>query len=89
MSTRFNRRRMLAGMAALPALALLGCEYDRTTANPVNTVGTLDFGNRLRIPAMAASSIAEEKCPRVPAERDRRNGRIPPRHGNADLVLYR
>jgi bilirubin oxidase len=60
MYTRFNRRRMLAGMAALPALALLGCEYDRTTANPVNTVGTLDFGNRLRIPAMAASSIAEE-----------------------------
>ena len=34
---------MLAGMAALPALALVSCAFDRTTANPISTVGVLDF----------------------------------------------
>jgi FtsP/CotA-like multicopper oxidase with cupredoxin domain len=60
MPTRFSRRSMLAGMAALPALALVGCESDRTTADPISTADTLDFGNRLRIPALAASSLAED-----------------------------
>ena len=50
MSARLSRRTLLAGAAALPTLALLGCEYDRTTADPINTVDTLDFANRLRIP---------------------------------------
>ena len=58
--TPFSRRRMLAGMAALPALALVGCGFDRTTANPISTVDMLDFGNRLRIPGLAASRVAED-----------------------------
>jgi FtsP/CotA-like multicopper oxidase with cupredoxin domain len=60
MSTRFTRRSVLAGVAALPALALVGCESDRTTADPISTVDTLDFANRLRIPALAAFSVAED-----------------------------
>jgi len=60
MPTRFTRRSLLAGMAALPALALVGCESDRTTADPISTVGTLDFANRLRIPALAGSSVDED-----------------------------
>jgi hypothetical protein len=60
MSTRFTRRSVLAGMAALPALALVGCESDRTIADPISTVDTLDFANRLRIPALAAFSVAED-----------------------------
>ena len=60
MSTPFSRRRMLAGMAGLPALALVGCGFDRTTANPISTVNMLDFGNRLRIPGLAASRVAED-----------------------------
>jgi FtsP/CotA-like multicopper oxidase with cupredoxin domain len=60
MPTRFSRRSMLAGMAALPAVALVGCEYDRTTADPISTVDRLDFANQLRIPALAASSLAED-----------------------------
>ena len=60
MFTPFSRRRMLAGIAALPALALVSCGFDRTTANPISTVGMLDFGNRLRIPGLAASSVAED-----------------------------
>jgi FtsP/CotA-like multicopper oxidase with cupredoxin domain len=60
MPTRFTRRSMLAGMAALPALTLVGCESDRTTADPISTVDTLDFANRLRIPALAASSAGED-----------------------------
>jgi FtsP/CotA-like multicopper oxidase with cupredoxin domain len=60
MPTRFSRRSMLAGMAALLALALVGCESDRTTADPISTADTLDFANRLRIPALAASSLAED-----------------------------
>jgi FtsP/CotA-like multicopper oxidase with cupredoxin domain len=58
--TPISRRRMLAGMAALPALALVGCGFDRTTANPISTVDLLDFGNRLRIPGLAASRVAED-----------------------------
>ena len=50
MSARLSRRTLLASTAALPTLALLGCEYDRTTADPITTVDTLDFANRLRIP---------------------------------------
>jgi FtsP/CotA-like multicopper oxidase with cupredoxin domain len=60
MSRSFTRRHMLAGMAALPALALVGCGFDRTTADPISTLNTLDFGNRLRIPGLATSRIAEE-----------------------------
>ena len=57
MSARLSRRTLLAGAAALPTLAMLGCEYDRTTADPINTVDTLDFANRLRIPALAHSEV--------------------------------
>jgi FtsP/CotA-like multicopper oxidase with cupredoxin domain len=60
MSRSFTRRRMLGGMAVLPALALTGCGYDRTTANPISTVDTLDFANRLRIPGLAASTVADD-----------------------------
>jgi len=48
MSARISRRTVLAGLAAMPALALVGCEFDRTTAGPISTVDTLDFSNRLR-----------------------------------------
>ena len=57
MSARLSRRTLLAGTMALPALALLGCDYDRTTADPINTVDTLDFANRLRIPPPAHSEV--------------------------------
>ena len=60
LSTSFSCRRMLAGMAALPALAVVGCGFDRTTANPISTVDMLDFDNRLRIPGLAASRVAED-----------------------------
>jgi FtsP/CotA-like multicopper oxidase with cupredoxin domain len=60
MSSSFSRRRMLAGMAALPALAVVGCESDRTTADPISTVDRLDFANRLRIPGLADSRITED-----------------------------
>ena len=48
MFARLSRRTVLAGLAAMPVLALVGCEYDRTTAGPISTTGTLDFANRLR-----------------------------------------
>ena len=57
MFARLSRRTMLAGLAAMPVLALVGCEYDRTTAGPISTAGTLDFANRLRIPALAESTV--------------------------------
>ncbi len=57
MSARLSRRTLLASTAALPTLALLGCEYDRTTADPITTVDTLDFANRLRIPTLAQSEV--------------------------------
>jgi hypothetical protein len=57
MSSRLSRRTLLAGVAALPALAVLGCESDRTTADPISTVNTLDFANRLRIPELADSTV--------------------------------
>jgi FtsP/CotA-like multicopper oxidase with cupredoxin domain len=63
MSARISRRALLAGLAALPALpaltalTLVGCEVDRTTAAPLSTVDTLDFSNRLRIPALAESTV--------------------------------
>lgn len=57
MSGRISRRTVLAGLAAMPALALVGCGFDRTTAAPISTVDTLDFSNRLRIPALAESMI--------------------------------
>ncbi|HJV12985.1 MAG TPA: copper oxidase, partial [Propionibacteriaceae bacterium] len=57
MSGRIGRRTVLAGLAAMPALALVGCGFDRTTAAPISTVDTLDFSNRLRIPALAESMI--------------------------------
>ena len=57
MSACLSRRTLLAGLAAMPALALVGCGYDRTTAAPISTVDTLDFANRLRIPALAESIV--------------------------------
>jgi FtsP/CotA-like multicopper oxidase with cupredoxin domain len=57
MSARISRRTLLAGLAAMPALTLAGCELDRTTAGPLSTVDTLDFSNRLHIPAMAGSRV--------------------------------
>jgi FtsP/CotA-like multicopper oxidase with cupredoxin domain len=57
MSARISRRTLLAGLAAMPALTLVGCEFDRTTAAPISTVDTLDFSNRLRIPALAKSTV--------------------------------
>jgi hypothetical protein len=51
MSARLSRRTLLAGLAAVPALALVGCDDDRTSAAPNSTAGTLDFANRLRIPS--------------------------------------
>ena len=57
MSARISRRTLLAGLAAMPTLALVGCEYDRTTAGPISTTDTLDFANRLRIPALADSTV--------------------------------
>ena len=57
MSARISRRIVLAGLAAMPARTLVGCEFDRTTAGPLSTVDTLDFGNRLRIPALADSTV--------------------------------
>jgi FtsP/CotA-like multicopper oxidase with cupredoxin domain len=47
-------------MATMPALAFVGCESDRTTTDPVSTIDTLDFANRLRIPGLAASTVAED-----------------------------
>ena len=47
MAASLSRRTLLAGLAALPALALMSCEYDRTTARPISTTNTLDFANRL------------------------------------------
>jgi len=57
MFARLSRRSLLAGLAAMPAVTLMGCESDRTTAAPMSTVGTLDFSNRLRVPALAQSTI--------------------------------
>jgi FtsP/CotA-like multicopper oxidase with cupredoxin domain len=60
MSARISRRTLLAGLAATPALTLVGCEFDRTTAGPVSTVDTLDFANRLRIPGLADSTVDDD-----------------------------
>jgi hypothetical protein len=60
MSARLSRRTLLAGLAAMPALALLGCDDDRTSAAPISTAGTLDFANRLRIPAPAESTMDDD-----------------------------
>jgi FtsP/CotA-like multicopper oxidase with cupredoxin domain len=57
MSARISRRTLLAGLAALPALTMAGCEFDRTTAALISTVDALDFSNRLRIPALAESTV--------------------------------
>jgi FtsP/CotA-like multicopper oxidase with cupredoxin domain len=57
MPAGLSRRTLLAGLAAMPALALVGCEYDRTTAGPISTTDTLDFANRLRVPALADSTV--------------------------------
>jgi FtsP/CotA-like multicopper oxidase with cupredoxin domain len=59
MSARISRRTLLAGLTAMPALTTLGCEFDRTTAGPISTVDTLDFTNRLRIPALAESTVVD------------------------------
>ena len=47
MSARLSRRTLLAGLAAMPTLALVGCDDDRTTAGPISNAGTLDIANRL------------------------------------------
>jgi bilirubin oxidase len=57
MSARLSRRSLLAGLAAMPTLAIMGCEDDRTEAAPISTVDTLSFDNRLRIPALAESAV--------------------------------
>ena len=57
MSARLSRRSLLAGLAAMPTLAIMGCEDDRTEAAPISTVDTLSFDNRLRIPALAESTV--------------------------------
>jgi FtsP/CotA-like multicopper oxidase with cupredoxin domain len=57
MSARIRRRTLLGGLAAVPALSLMGCGFDHTTADPISTVDTLDFANRLRIPALAESTV--------------------------------
>jgi FtsP/CotA-like multicopper oxidase with cupredoxin domain len=57
MSARLSRRCLLAGLAAMPTLAIMGCEDDRTTAAPISTVDALSFDNRLRIPALAKSTV--------------------------------
>ena len=80
---------MLAGMAALPALALVGCESDRTTADPISTVDTLDFANRLRIPALAAFSVTEDGIRVFRLNAVAGTVQTPPRHVNADLGLHR
>jgi hypothetical protein len=50
--SRIRRRTLLAGLAAVPAAGLLGCDRrGRTTAAPIKPVGTLTFANRLRIPS--------------------------------------
>jgi FtsP/CotA-like multicopper oxidase with cupredoxin domain len=59
-SARVSRRTLLAGLAAMPTLAFLGCEYDRTTTEPINTTDSLDFANRLRIPALAEFTVAND-----------------------------
>jgi hypothetical protein len=41
MSACIKRRTLLAGLAAMPALGLVGCGFDRTTAGPISTVDTL------------------------------------------------
>ena len=60
MSARLSRRTLLAGLAAMPTLALVGCDDDRTTAGPISTADTLDFANRLRIPALAESTVDDD-----------------------------
>ncbi len=57
MSTRVHRRTLLAGFAAVPVIGLLGCDQDRTTAAPISTVGTLDFGNPLVIPPLTTGTV--------------------------------
>ena len=57
MSARVSRRTLLAGLAAMPTLALVGCEPDRTAAGPISTTDTLDFANQLRITALAESTL--------------------------------
>jgi hypothetical protein len=74
MSGRISRRTLLAGLAAMPALTTVGCEFDRTTADPIGTVDTLNFTNRLRIPALAESTLELRNS--SPAYR-RRPGAIP------------
>jgi hypothetical protein len=78
MSARISRRTVLAGLAAMPARTLVGCEFDRTTAGPLSTVDTLDFGNRLRIPALADSTVDHDGV-RVFRLSAGRIGRIPSR----------
>lgn len=40
MPARISRRTLLAGLAAIPAISLIGCGFDRTTAGPISTVDT-------------------------------------------------
>jgi hypothetical protein len=88
MSSRLSRRTLLAGVAALPALAVLGCESDRTTADPISTVNTLDFANRLRIPELADSTVDGDGVRVFRLGRDRWIGRVPQWRGNADLGIH-
>jgi hypothetical protein len=60
MSGRVSRRTLLAGLAAVPAPALVGCDDDWSGAGPISTPVTVDFANRLRIPASAESTVDDE-----------------------------
>ena len=60
MPSRIRRRTLLAGLAAVPAAGLLGCDRsDRTAAGPISTVGTLTFANRLRIPPLTGGVLRD------------------------------
>jgi hypothetical protein len=78
MSARISRRTLLAGLAAMPALTVVGCEFDRTTAAPISTVDTLDFSNLLRIPALAESTVDHDGVRVFPPQCRRGIGRFLP-----------
>ena len=89
MSARLSRRSLLAGLAAMPTLAIMGCEDDRTAAAPISTVDTLSFDNRLRIPALAESTVDDNGVRTFGLSRRRRIGRVSLRSIDTDLGLYR
>jgi suppressor of ftsI len=89
MFARISRRTLLAGLAATPALTLVGCEFDRTTAGPLSTVDTLDFGNRLRIPSLADSTVDHDGVRVFRLSAAAGSAEFLPRAVNADMGLQR